>query len=218
MRLTHALDDAFASRSYVRVLRALDELPVGLPASARELARRSGLSHPTTSSALASLATQGIVIARRAVQTDAFELNRRHTLTERLRSLFEWERQLPEELVNFLGREIERRAPWVFSAYLFGSSVRGEMTRTSDIDLAVVVPDPGKKDETELALERVADAIRERFGNRLGVTVGVSSINNLRRPGRPGHRLWTQIVQEGIAVIDREKSAGSPRMSRPSHV
>ncbi len=218
MRLTHALDDVFTSRSYVRVLRALDELPVGLPASARELARRSGLSHPTTSGVLASLATQGIVIARRALQKDAFELNRRHTLTERLRPLFEWERQLREDLVNFLGREIERRAPWISSAYLFGSFARGEMARTSDIDLAVVIPDLATRSETELALERVADAIRERFGNRLGVTIGVSPINNLRRPGRPGHRLWTQIVQEGIAVIDREKSKGSPSLSRPGHV
>lgn len=218
MRLTHALDDVFASRSYVRVLRALDELPVGLPASARELARRSGLSHPTTSGVLASLATQGIVIARRALQADAFELNRRHTLAERLRSLFEWERQLREELVNFLGREIERRAPWISSAYLFGSFARGEMTRTSDIDLAVLISDPARRSETELALARVADAIRERFGNRLGVTIGVSPINNLRRPGRPGQRLWTQIVQEGIAVIDREKSKGSPRMSGSGHL
>ena len=208
MRLTNPLDDVFASRSYVRVLRALDELPVGLPASARELARRSGLTHPTTSAVLASLATQGIVVARRALRADAFELNRRHALTDRLRSLFEWERHLQEELVDFLRREIERRAPWISAAYLFGSSARAEMTRRSDVDLAVVIPNPAQRSETEVALERVAAATRERFGNRLGVTIGVSSINSLRRKGRPGHRLWAQIVEEGIAVLDREKSTG----------
>ena len=218
MRLTHPLDDVFASKSYVRVLRALDELPAGLPVSARELARRSGLSHPTTSGVLAALAAQGIVIARRALRADAFELNRRHALIERLRSLFEWERQLQEELVRFLCREIGRRAPWISSAYLFGSSARAEMTRTSDIDLAVVIPNLAQTQETEVALEGVASATRERFGNRLGVTIGVSSINNLRRPGRPGHRLWARIAQEGIAVIDRENSKQPPRLSRANRV
>ncbi len=47
MRLSNALDHIFAGRSRVRILRALDELPDGIAVSARELARRSGLSHPT---------------------------------------------------------------------------------------------------------------------------------------------------------------------------
>jgi len=214
MRLTQPLDDVFASRSFVRVLRALDELPVGLPASARELARRSGLSHPTTSGVLASLATQGIVLARRSLRADGFELNRRHALAERLRLLFEWERHLREEIVNFLRREIERQAPWISSAYLFGSSARGEMARTSDIDLAVVILDPAKTTETESALEGVAEALRGRFGNRLAVIIGIAPINNLQRPGRSGYRLWKQIIQDGIPVIDREKPKAH-RMSRP---
>jgi len=81
MRLVNALDDVFAGRSEVRVLRALDELPDGLAVSARELARRSGLAHPTVSSVLAGLTDQGLVQARRALRGGAFELNRRHALT-----------------------------------------------------------------------------------------------------------------------------------------
>src|SRR2546428_6465928 len=103
MRLAYPLDDAFAGRSHVRVLRALDGLPDGLPVSARELARRSRLSHPTASKVLASLASQGIVLARRAPRTDAFELNREHVLVEKLRPIFEWERLLLRELAVFIG-------------------------------------------------------------------------------------------------------------------
>ena len=201
MQLTNGLDGVFAGRSHVRVLRALDELPVGLPTSARELARRSGLSHPTASSVLAAFTGQGIVLARRGLRGDTFELNRRHTLVERLHPLFAWERQLLQELVSLLGQRIKREAPWVSAAYLFGSSIRGEMTTASDIDLAVVVSNPTKVDETESALDRVADAVRERFGNRVSVTIGTSPINKLQRPGHPGHRLWKSIIAEGVAVI-----------------
>ena len=201
MRLVNALDDVFAGRSYVRVLRALNEMPDGLPASGRELARRSGLSHPTASSVLVSLTGQGIVLARRGLRGDTFELNRRHLLVERLHPLFDWERQLLQEMVSFLGQRIKREAPWISAAYLFGSSIRGEMTAASDIDLAVVVSDATKVDETDSALARVADATRERFGNRLSVTIGASPISKLQRQGRPGHRLWKTIVRDGIAVL-----------------
>jgi predicted nucleotidyltransferase len=204
MRFTHPLDDVLASRSHVRILRALDELPDGLLVSARELARRSGLSHPTASSVLASLGRQGIVLARRAPRADAFELNRRHVFVEKLRPVFEWERQLFGEFTTFIGQAI-KRTPGVSAAYLFGSASRGEMTSTSDIDLAVVVRDTSTITETELALDRVADAVRERFGNRLNVTIGSPSIQQLQRPSRPGHRLWTRIAREGIAVIDRDR-------------
>ncbi len=207
MRLTHPLDDVFPSTSHVRILRALDELPDGVPVSARELARRSGLSHPTASTVLSSLGSQGIVIARRAPRANAFELNRRHILVEKLQPLFDWERLLFGEFKRFIVQAIERTRG-VSAAYLFGSVVRGEMTSASDIDLAVVVLDPSKIIETESALDRIADAVRERFGNRLNVTIGSSSIEQLRRPSRPGHRLWERIAREGIAVIDRDRSRG----------
>jgi predicted nucleotidyltransferase len=204
MRITHPLDDIFANGSHVRVLRALDELPDGVPVSARELARRSGLSHPTASNVLASLGRQGVVVARRAPRADAFELNRRHVLVEKLRPIFEWERQLFAEFTAFLAQAIER-TPGVSAAYLFGSIVRGEMTSASDIDLAVVVLDTSTITETESALERVAEAVRARFGNRLNVTIGSPSIEQLQRPSRPGHRLWARIVREGIPVSDPER-------------
>jgi predicted nucleotidyltransferase len=205
MRIPHPLDDVFPSRSHVRILRALDELPDGVPVSARELARRSGLSHPTASNVLASLGRQGIVVARRAPRADAFELNQRHVLVEKLRLLFEWERQLFREFTTFVAEAIEG-TPGVSAAYLFGSAVRGEMTSFSDIDLAVIVNDTSEIAEAESGLDQVADAVRERFGNRLNVTLGLSPINQLRRPSRPGHRFWTRVVREGIAVIDRGKS------------
>jgi predicted nucleotidyltransferase len=206
MQLPHPLDDVFASRSHVRLLRALDELPDGLPVSARELGRRSGLSHPTASRVLGSLVDQRLVLARRGLRSDGFELNRRHVLVEKLRPIFESERRLLQELMVFMAEAIERLAPGVAAAYLFGSVVRGEMTSSSDIDLAVTVLAPNEIAETESHLDAIADAVRERFGNRLNITIGPSLIDQLRQPSRPGHRFWARVAREGITVIDRRKS------------
>lgn len=212
MRLLHALDDAFAGRSVVRVVRALNELPDGLSVSARELARRSGLSHPTVSSVLASLIEQGVVLARRAPRGDGFELNRRHALVEKLQPLFEWEGQLLREFAGFIATEIQRQAPQVSSAYLFGSAVRGQMSPGSDIDLAATVLDPDTS-RAEAALAEVADAVRVRYGNRLDVTIGPSPIDQLQRPGRPGYRFWASVAKEGIALLDRTV-ADEPKLKK----
>jgi len=214
MRLVNGLDDIFAGRSAVRVLRALDELPGGLAVSARELARRSGLSHPTVSSVLAGLTEQGVVHARRALRGDAFELNRRHAVSERLRPLFDWERHLLREFVNFLEKQIRRKAPGISAAYLFGSAVRGEMTSGSDVDLAVIVLKPAEASGTSAALVEVAQAVRLRFGNRLDVSIGLSPIDELQRPRRPGHRLWATVAREGIPVIEADKPSESRRRAR----
>ena len=206
MRLLHALDDVFTGRSAVRVLRALDELPDGLPVSARELARRSGLSHPTVSNVVASLIVQGVVLARRAPKADGFELNRQHALVEKLRPLFEWERQLLREFTAFTAGEIKKKAPMVSAAYLFGSAVRGQMSPASDIDLAVIVSHPAEAGPAEVALARVADAVRVRYGNRLDVTIGSSPIDQLRRSGRAGHQVWASGAREGIALFGQDKA------------
>jgi predicted nucleotidyltransferase len=200
LRLDRALNDLFQTRSHVRVLRALVELPVGFSTSARDVARRAGLSHPTASKVLASLVDQGVVEVKRAPRADAFELNRDHVAAERLRPLFEWERKLDEELVNFLRDEINRIRDPVSAAVLFGSAVRGEITPSSDIDIAVFC-EPETVEPVTAAMEEVGEAVRRRFGNRLSTVVAPAPLDELLKSGRKGFRLWRQIAREGVPVI-----------------
>jgi predicted nucleotidyltransferase len=200
LRFDRPLDDLFESRSHVRVLRALDELPVGFPASARDIARRAGLSHPTASKVLASLVDQGVVEVRRAPRADAFERNREHVAAERLKALFEWEREIRNELVSFLRDEIMRIRDSVGAAILFGSAVRGEMTPTSDIDIAVFC-EPETVEPVTAAMQEVGEAVRRRFGNRLSAVVAHAPLDQLLRSGRKGFRLWRQIAREGVPVF-----------------
>jgi len=201
MRLDEPLDDALQSRSYVRVLRTLFRLPEGLSVSGREVARRSSISHPTATSVLESLAIQGVVLVHRSLRLDQYELNRHHALVEKLTPLFEWERQVRDQVVASLRSQLERAAPWISAAFLFGSAVRGEMTLDSDVDLAVVVSESRRVAETELALQEIADVVRQRFGVRLEGIVGLGTVEYLMSSRRRGHRLWRNVVREGIVLF-----------------
>lgn len=204
MRLQAPMDDIFAGPSHVRVLRALYRLPAGLAASAREIARRAGVSHPTASKALASLAEQGILTRTRAPRSTAFELSRTHTAVERLTSLFDWEACLRQELIDHLRTEILQRAPRsVTAAYLFGSAAAGDMTPTSDIDLAVLHV-PCTTEDVTTAMEEIGETVQQRFGNRLSIILSDTPIAELQRRRRPGSRLWEQILREGVPILDAQ--------------
>ena len=200
MRLDHPLDDLFRSRSHIRVLRALDELPDRLAVSVRDLARRSGLSHPTVSSALKLMLVQGVVLARRSARADAFEVNRQHVLVKKMRRLFEWERSARRQFLHFLQKQIESHGKAVGAAFVFEGATRSEMTATSDVDVAIVCP-PGRVEETEAAMGKVAEAVRKRFGNRLSMIIGGSPLEQLGRPGHKGYRLWARILKEGVPLV-----------------
>lgn len=202
MRLEAPLDDVFAGRSHVRVLRALYRLPAGLAASAREIARRAGVSHPTASKALASLAEQGIVTRTRALRTTAFELCRTHVAVERLLPLFEWEERVRQEVIDHLRTQILQRAPTsVSAAYLFGSAATGEMAPASDLDVAVLHA-PGTTESVAAAMEAIAGTVEQRFGNRLSFLLTDAPVAELQRSRRPGSRLWKQVLRDGIPILD----------------
>lgn len=200
MRLDSPLDEVFRTGSSARVLRGLFELPEGFGVSARELARRSGVSHPTASDALASFVDQGLVRRRRSLRGDEYLLNREHILAGKLEELFDLERSLRGELVSFLADRIAGEAPDVEHAFLYGSAAWGETTVDSDLDVAVICH-PAMALLVESQMERVAEAVRARFGNRVSVLVGTHVAMVSRVPSnRQGSRLWKRIFDEGIPI------------------
>lgn len=192
MRLRHALDDAFARGSHVRVLRALIELPAGFATSGRELARRAEVSAPTAREALESLVDQGIVNVRRSMTSAAYELNSEHILAPVIRAMFDREGSVHEELERELSAALAKYSS-VREAVLFGSAARGDMRPTSDIDVAVRVDHDLPEDDPRL------ERIRRKYGNRISLT---------RIPSRAGRGLSERLVSEGKALpITRRKGA-----------
>jgi predicted nucleotidyltransferase len=194
MRLQSPLDDLFHSRSHVRLLRASSELLEGMPASGRELARRAGVAHGTASRILDELSQQGIVVSRRYGRADMHQLNTEHILYPLIREMFAREQQVPERLQTLLREELQRIGR-ISDAYLFGSAARGDMTTSSDIDVAVIVPKSAER-EIEAPLEHLSERVRKAFGSELSVLVG----DRPPRKGR-GRGAWRRIPQEGIAIF-----------------
>lgn len=204
MRLQNPLDDLFQSRSHIRLLRALSELLEGMPASGRELARRAGVAHGTASRILDELSRQGVVVSRRYGRADMHQLNGEHILYPLLREMFSQEQGVPEQLQTTLRDEL-RRIGGISEAYLFGSAARGDMTTTSDIDVAVIAPE---RAEAEIAapLEHLSERVRKTFGSKLSVLVGD------RSPRKGGGRgAWRRIPEEGIAIISPGRTRRAAR-------
>lgn len=198
MRFASPLDDILLSRSHVRVLRALHRLPEGLPASGREVARRAGVTHPTSLKALALLVETGLVTAGRSTTGNTYELNHDHLFAEQITELYREEARVGQKLASFLRDELLAVTDKVEWATLFGSVVWGESTPTSDIDLAVSCTrvDVG---EVEKALEDLSDTARRQFGNH------VSPLINARKQ-RPKTGIWKRIEDDGIPLIRSGKA------------
>lgn len=198
MRFDSPLDDIFASRSHVRVLRALLRLPEGFPASGRELARRAGVTHPTSIKALTVLVESGLVTASRGPAGDTYELSRDHLFAGQLADLYRSESGATQNLATFLRDELLALTPKVERATLFGSVVWGDSTPTSDIDLAVTCAraDVG---EVEKAVDDLSDAAQQRFGNHVSPLIDA-------RKQRPKTGIWKRIEGSGIALIRSGKA------------
>jgi predicted nucleotidyltransferase len=199
VRFSQPLDDLFQGRSHMKLLRALADMPEGMEASTREVARRAGVSHPTASAVLETLRQQGVVHVRRTARADEYRVNTGHVLWDQLAPILRWERHARDEVIAFVTDQIADQAPWVSAAYLFGSVVSGDMEPGSDIDVAVICPSARVAD-TEDAMDAIGKRTAERFGNRVNAIVGTRPVEELARGGRSGSGLWKAIAEEGIPL------------------
>lgn len=205
MLLGTPLDDVLGTRSHVRVLRTLHRLLPGIALSGRDVARRSGVSHPSATAGLRDLTELGLVRVRRARQADYYEMNRDHVLAGDLARLFDREGHLRDELVGFIRDLLLRHRVPVSESYLFGSAARGEWRPTSDIDVALICTPDAASDVEEAAFGPIAEAIIGHFGGRLSPIVASPTLAALKDPGAAGHALWERVAQEGIPILTRSR-------------
>ena len=205
MQLKSPLDAVLATQGHVRVLRALNALPEGLAVSVRDLARRAGLRHPRTSVVLADLQLQGLARAQRAGRADLYQLNREHLLYPVLQRLFRDEEASEAALLEVLRAGLAPAARHITEAYLFGSVARSESEVTSDIDLAIVAPEPETRALTE-ALDDVASVVKRRFGNELSIHLSKKPVEKRRRARDASRDLWERIARDGIPVLPARQS------------
>jgi predicted nucleotidyltransferase len=173
--------------------------------SIREIARRAGVSHPTASTVLESLRKQGLVHVRRTLLANEYRLNDDHVLVAPLRRFLIWEGDLRPRVKAFLAEAIQKGAPWVSAAYLFGSAVRDDMTPGSDLDVALICP-RSKVQRLQRLMDGLGEETAARFGNRLNVVIGTRPIEELAKSGQRSYRLWRTVRMDGEPLLPTPKA------------
>jgi predicted nucleotidyltransferase len=110
-------------------------LRTGTPFTGRQIQRMTDGKHSLTAvqSALRTLIALGLVDTMPAGRATLHSLNREHVAVPGLQQLVD-----PRELLRQVVHEVVNDDPDVITVVLFGSAARGEATRESDIDLAVL--------------------------------------------------------------------------------
>jgi MarR family protein len=88
------LDELFASRSHVRILRVLSLLGDDINLTGRDVARRAEISHGRAQEVLVELVKAGVVTKYSEATWTIYEMSRVSPLAPLVRSVFERERQL----------------------------------------------------------------------------------------------------------------------------
>ena len=118
------------------ILAALTSLATG-KVTGRQLAGYADVPVTTTHRILSELVASGIVHAETIGSATIYQLNRRHLAADAIIELASIRTKLAEQLQ----KELRRFQVSPIAGWLFGSTARGDGTRASDIDIALVAPD-----------------------------------------------------------------------------
>lgn len=196
MGLGTMLDDMLRTRSHIRAARAMFRLPAGFALSARDLGRRAGMDNKLAQAALQDMAGAGLIDATKSRSAIFYRLNSEHALYDPLKGLFEAEGRLLEELTQSLLGEIHRRGLPVQRIFLFGSVVRATDQPGSDVDVAVITS-ARDRDQVELDLQSVAEALRPRFGHTLHFVVEGRKLERLLADEASAEGFWRTVATQG---------------------
>lgn len=142
--------------------------------------------------ALKTLAKIGVITTEQVGRAGVHTINESHAAVAPLRAMADPMATLQETIRPIATPE--------GSVILFGSIARGESTRDSDIDLAVIAPPDWDK---RIDLQ---DAVRTRLGNETEVLVFTpEEFKHLRAAGEP---VVQEILRDGIALTGAIPTAG----------
>lgn len=169
-------------RSLVETLRCLYSDRKGL--SGREVARRSGLSHPSVHRALGELEREGIVQRRLVPPTHLFALNEKHWFVSAvLKGLFESEGRWRDDLEGLIAKGAPGAA---VSLIIFGSLVEGGLRPASDVDVLALAEDADGVEAVREHLARAGGLVYEAFHHPLSpVVLTLEEFGRRYRLGEP---------------------------------
>jgi len=199
MRIRRPLDDLFGNPNNVRVLRHLILYPSPV-ITGRGIARELGMSHATCIRSLNNLVDLGMLTRKRVGSSATYELAESSAiLTDILEPAFRTESQLLQGLVDTMLVGIKGK---VIAAYLYGSVARGEDTPSSDVDMLLILKQPGDKPAVEEALARNKEQAYKSY--RVGVSAITYDLDRFKRMKAQKHPLITEVAKEGVLLFGKE--------------
>lgn len=193
MRFQSSLEELFSEPSHVRVLRALWKNSPSR-STGREIAILARTSPAQTARVLRNLQDFGLASAEAAGRSFLWRWNPDHVWGTVMRSAFEQESSLREELVRDLSG-ILHGLP-VRKAILFGSVARGQERSDSDIDLFVETPTGAASEQVRNRLNARRTDLWKKYGNPLSPLILTSAET---RTG-PGPALVRSIEEDGVVL------------------
>jgi len=179
----------------------------------RELASLAQVSTWVVSREFSMLAKKGLVRQKREGQQKYYALNIANPKTRALCQLFESERRetlyKSNRRLSWALEELSKRTfdglPQVQSLILFGSAARGEMTRASDVDLLVLVPNVEQEPFNELmkSVDKLAADTRGKYGFQLSAIP--MTMRDFELGFRERKRVTEDILREGIVLFGEDR-------------
>ncbi len=192
MRFCRLAHDFLSSPAKVALLSALLRHPRAR-FTGRHWARLSGLSPMAAWRTLCVLQGHGLVGRERVGTSDAWQLNARHFLAERLGVVADLDASAHQSLFELLKRHFSRTD--ALAVYLFGSVAEGRERPESDIDVMVVARLKKSKPRLLMAANEAVLDVLACFGNHLSVQVLSKAEWNA------GSALVREVREKGIAVF-----------------
>ena len=155
MKLHNLLDDMLDSKSKVRILRLLFRFPER-EFTEREIARMIKMSPNTVNLALNNLRKTNVFVYKRLGRTHSYRCDADSVLFPLFKMLFGQERQMRDELLTLLKKELEG----VGTCILFGSFARYEEKFDSDLDILIVTD---SKEKAQGKIESLAQELLLRY-------------------------------------------------------
>lgn len=179
----------------------------------RELARLAKVSVSTASKECREFTDQRILLQKAEGREKSYRLNLSNPRARKLCELFETEKRenfyAKNKRLSWALQEFSKRIfdllPQIQSVILFGSAARGQMAKTSDVDMMVLVPnlEQGPFNELMKSVDRLAADARGKYGFQLSAVP--MTIKDFESGFREKKRIAEDVVREGIVLFGEER-------------